>query len=89
MKRAGIHKQLKIISNYLGLTNISSHTFRKMFATRVYEQTQDIELVKELLNHSDVSTTQKYLRVTQQKIKDVSESIDYTSVLNVYTKGNE
>lgn len=86
LKRAGIHKQLKIITNYLGLTNISSHSFRKMFATKVYDQTKDIELVKELLNHSDVSTTQKYLRVTQQKINDVSASIDFTSVLNVESK---
>lgn len=79
LSRHGIHKQLRIITDYLGLTNISSHSFRKFYGVVVYEQTGgDIELLKELFNHSDVSTTQRYIRVTQKRINEVSSSIDFT-----------
>lgn len=33
----------------------------------------DIYLVKELLNHSSIATTQKYIKVSQEKINKASE----------------
>ncbi|MDB8802753.1 tyrosine-type recombinase/integrase [Romboutsia sp. 1001216sp1] len=68
-----IQKQLKIICNYLGLENISTHSFRKMYATLQYEaNNHNLELIKELLNHSSISTTQRYIRVSQQAINKAS-----------------
>ena len=79
LKRRGVHKQLSIITNYLKLTNISSHSFRKLYSMTVYNSTDgDIELLKELLNHSSIATTQKYIRRTQDEINKVSASIDFT-----------
>lgn len=79
LKRRGVHKQLSIITNYLKLTNISSHSFRKLYSMTVYNSTDgDIELLKELLNHSSIATTQKYIRRTQNEINKVSASIDFT-----------
>lgn len=79
LKRRGVHKQLSIITDYLKLTNISSHSFRKLYSMTVYNATDgDIELLKELLNHSSIATTQKYIRRTQQEINKVSSSIDFT-----------
>lgn len=79
LKRRGVHKQLSIITNYLKLMNISSHSFRKLYSMTVYNATDgDIELLKELLNHSSIATTQKYIRRTQQEINKVSSSIDFT-----------
>ena len=79
LKRRGVHKQLSIITDYLKLTNISSHSFRKLYSMTVYNNTDgDIELLKELLNHSSIATTQKYIRRTQQEINKVSASIDFT-----------
>lgn len=76
-----IQKQLDIIVNYLGLSNISSHSFRKLFGVTVYNQTNgNIELLKELFNHSNISTTQRYIKVSQKAIDEVSESIDFTAV---------
>lgn len=69
----GIQKQLGIITNYLALENIGTHSFRKMYATWQYETSgNDIHAVKELLNHTSVSTTQKYIRVSQQRINELS-----------------
>lgn len=79
LKRRGVHKQLSIITDFLKLTNISSHSFRKLYSMTVYNATDgDIELLKELLNHTSIATTQKYIRRTQQEINRVSASIDFT-----------
>ena len=70
-----VQKQLKIICNYLELENISTHSFRKMYATLQYElNNHNIELVKELLNHSSIATTQRYIRVSQQAINNASKN---------------
>ena len=84
VKVRAIQKQLAIIANYLNLTNISSHSFRKLFGVTVYNQTNgNIELLKELFNHSSISTTQRYIKVSQKQIDEVSSSIDFTSAWNI------
>ena len=73
-----VQKQLKAVVDYLGLDNISSHSFRKMYATAAYEQNNhDLELVKELLNHTSIATTQRYIRVLQQTINTASANINF------------
>ena len=70
-----IQKQLRIICRYLQLDNIGTHSFRKLFATQQYKNNNnDIYLVKELLNHTNISTTQRYVKLSQQEIDRASES---------------
>ena len=70
-----VQKQLKIVTEYLGLSNISTHSFRKLYATLQYEKNNNnLELVKELLNHSSIATTQRYIRVSQQAINKASKN---------------
>ena len=84
VKVRAIQKQLAIIANYLNLTNISSHSFRKLFGVTVYNQTNgNIELLKELFNHSSISTTQRYIKVSQKQIDEISSSIDFTAAWNI------
>ena len=65
-----VQKQLKIVADYLNLTNISTHSFRKYFATQVYiNNNYDIMLVKELLQHSSVRTTQRYITMNRETIE--------------------
>ncbi|MGL5641900.1 MAG: tyrosine-type recombinase/integrase [Paraclostridium sp.] len=81
VKVRAIQKQLSIITDYLGLTNVSSHSFRKLFGVTVYNNTNgNIELLKELFNHSNISTTQRYIKVSQKEIDEVSSAIDFTGV---------
>jgi len=73
-----VQKQLKLVTVFLGLNNISTHSFRKLFATTAYEQNQsNIELVKELLNHSSIATTQRYIKVSQQAIDRASANMNF------------
>ena len=84
VKVRAIQKQLSIIANYLNLTNISSHSFRKLFGVTVYNKTNgNIELLKELFNHSSISTTQRYIKVSQKQIDEISSSIDFTAAWNI------
>ena len=84
VKVRAIQKQLAIIANYLNLTKISSHSFRKLFGVTVYNKTNgNIELLKELFNHSNIATTQRYIKVSQKQIDEISSSIDFTAAWNI------
>jgi integrase len=65
-----IQKQLKLACDYLGLENISSHSFRKYFATQIYiNNNYNIALVRQLLQHSNTSITQKYIGISTQEVE--------------------
>lgn len=65
-----IQKQLKIVCNYLGLENVSTHSFRKFYANEIFNNNnQNIELVRALLQHSTIAVTQKYLGVSSKEIE--------------------
>lgn len=66
-----VQKHLKNVCAYLGLNGISTHSFRKYFATQIYVNNQyDIQLVRELLQHSSVLTTQRYITVSSAKVEE-------------------
>ena len=65
-----IQKHLKAACDYLGLDGISTHSFRKYFATQIYiENGYNIELVHQLLQHSSAAVTQKYIGIQQKQVE--------------------
>ncbi len=65
-----IQKHLKAACDYLGLSGISTHSFRKYFATQIYlNNGYNIELVRQLLQHSSASVTQKYIGIQQKQLE--------------------
>ena len=65
-----IQKQLKIVCDYLGFEGISTHSFRKWYATEIYKNNgYDIALVQRLLQHSSAATTQRYIGIEPQRIE--------------------
>ena len=63
-KRA-VSKHLKKTADYLGYKNVSSHSFRKFFATTIYNDNNfNLELVRTLLQHGSVATSAKYIQLS-------------------------
>jgi len=56
-----IQKQLAIVCDYLGYDGISTHSFRKWYATEIYKNNgYDIALVQRLLQHSSAALTAQF-----------------------------
>lgn len=65
-----IQKHLRAVCDYLGITGISTHSFRKYFATQIYiNNDYNIELVRQLLQHSSTAVTQRYIGIQQKQIE--------------------
>lgn len=80
MNRQTTHQMLKKAFIAAGLNGkIATHSLRKSFAQLVYEQSGDIYLVKELLGHRNVATTQDYLGVNYAHARDAVEAISLDS----------
>ena len=70
-----VNKYLKLTCDYLGITGIASHSFRKYFATSIYvNNSYNIELVRVLLQHSSVVTTQRYLSIQTREIENALQN---------------
>lgn len=73
-----IQKQLKIVCDYLGYEGISTHSFRKWYATEIYKANgYDITLVQRLLQHSSAAVTQRYIGIEPQRIESAIENHAY------------
>ena len=70
-----VQNHLKLVCDYLGYENISTHSFRKYFATSIYENNNyNIELVRVLLQHSSVSITQRYIGLQRKEIENALQN---------------
>lgn len=75
IKAPAVWKQLRAVTSYLGLDNVSSHSFRKCIATDMYNKTgHDIEAVREFLNHSSTKITQAYIKRSDAQLETAIEN---------------
>lgn len=76
IKERAVQKQLKIVCEYLHLENISTHSFRKTYATDIYNNSNyNIELVRKLLQHSSTATTQRYIGIGNKQIEEALQGV--------------
>ena len=72
MSRQGFWKVLKGYADDAGIKgDITPHTLRHSFAVHMLQKGADIRSVQEMLGHSDISTTQVYLGMNMNKMRDV------------------
>ena len=76
VQRQAMHKILREAFEKAGLNGkLATHTLRKTFAQRLYQKCSDIYMVKELLGHKNVATTQAYIGINYVNAQDAVEAM--------------
>lgn len=70
-----VQKRLQSVCSHLGYSeDISTHSFRKFYATEIYNDNgYNIVLVQQLLQHSSAAVTQRYIGIRQQELEKAIE----------------
>ncbi len=79
LDRTAVYRMVKKYLEMSGLDKkkMGPHVLRHTFATALMSKDVSLYKIKELMNHKSLSTTQNYLHVMEEDLKDVVEKIDF------------
>jgi integrase/recombinase XerD len=93
MTSRAAHNVLKRAFIAAGLNgHLATHSLRKSFAQRLYEQTGDVFSAQEMLGHKSIATTQEYLGVNYASVRMALQKMSLDSELlkiRVFRKFNQ
>ncbi len=86
-KRIGVQAVQNLVKKYARqvtpLKKITPHKLRSTYGTALYEETDDIYLVAEVLGHNDVNTTRKhYSAMSDTKRRQAAKKSDSQREIN-------
>lgn len=76
MTRDGVRVILEKYSSGITDKKVTPHVMRHSCATNLYDKTGDIYLCASVLNHTNVSTTQRYAEISKAKKKSAASVLD-------------
>lgn len=72
----GLKRLFEKLKEYTKIENLHAHRLRHTYATKIIEKWVDIGVLKEQMGHADISTTNKYIAVSNAHRKKVMEVLD-------------
>jgi integrase/recombinase XerD len=85
LTRQGFAKMLKEIADQSGIDRkkISPHVIRHAFATHLLRRGADLRSIQKLLGHKDISTTQIYTNISNERRKELVENYNNIDKLDI------
>lgn len=70
-----LRKSFKNAAKKIGMPNLTIHDLRRSFGTRIYKDTKDIDLTREALDQSDISTTMRYIATKKREVDSAIKNL--------------
>ena len=77
ISRQQAYHVLNSAADALGISRVGTHTLRKTWGYHTYQTTHDAVGIKEILNHSDISVTLRYIGINQDNKDKIMNSLSF------------
>jgi integrase/recombinase XerD len=72
-----VYQLVRSVTSYIGVYDVSPHDLRRTFITRLLEQDVDLNTVRQMAGHADISTTIIYDKRDQAVMQKAAEQFSY------------